>query len=271
MQNRTYYNFIKKLLEERRINTSKISKSVKNSPDFKTLETAGIIGYRSTRTGGGSYETVNLEALKKYFKDKFPEELRDSYSAVSNIKTFRNTKAGKRKSQNVILLRGFKAVEINGAQIDLTSYTNTFGTFSVKLGLLKTPKVCIVENLDSYLLAEQVINKDYVFIHTYGGLGKSTIKKIIANEILFFPDYDFKGLQNYLMTKQIFEQTELFVPENYGELFNRESRSIKTKQGREQNPSNSVKISNDELVVKIRNDIYNNKRFLEQQALFSND
>ncbi len=271
MQNRTFYNFLKKLLEEKKINTSKISATVKRSRDFHTLETAGIIKQIPSITGGGSYEVKKHETLLKYFNDKFPEELQNTYSAISNIKTFRNTKAGKRVPQNVILVRGFKKVEINGIEIDLAHYTGLFNTFSAKLGKLKTSKVCIVENLDSYLLAEQVIDKDYVFVHTYGGLGKSTLKKIVTDEILLFPDYDFKGLHNYLMTKQIFEQTKLFVPENYDELFSKHSRSIKTKKGREQNPSELVKTSTEKNVIKIRNDIYNTKHFLEQQGLFSND
>lgn len=271
MQNKTYYNFIKRLIENEKVNASSISSSIKKSSDFETLENSGIIEYIPVVSGGGSYCVKNIDAIKTYFKDKFPEELQSSFSAIGNIKTFRNTKARTRKSQNIVLVRGFKTIEINGNQIDLKLYTEKFGTFSAKLGELKAAKVCIVENLDSYLLAEQIIDNEYIFIHTYGGLGKSTLKKIITNELLIFPDYDFKGLHNYLMTKQIFQQTELFVPGNYDELFKTKSRSIKTRQGREQNPSQEVKESNDKMVLKIRNDIYRYKRFLEQQACFNHD
>jgi hypothetical protein len=271
MQNRTFYNFILKLLELEKINASSVSPSVKKSGDFKTLLNCGFIEYTQAITGGGSYIAKDPIALKQYFDDKFPTELRNTYSAIGNIKTFRNTKAGKRLSQNVILIRGFKNIELNGKQIDLEKYTKQFGTFSAKLIELKTEKVCFVENLDSYFLVEQVVAQDFVFIHTYGGLGKSTIQKILADEILIFPDYDYKGLHNYLMVKKIFPYTKLFLPSNYEELFHKFSRSIKTKQGREQSASIQVKESVDFLVQKIRKDIYTHKRFLEQQSIFKND
>jgi hypothetical protein len=133
---------------------------------------------------------------------------------------------------------------------------------------LETNKVCFVENLDSYLLAEQVIDNEFVFIHTYGGIGKSVVNKVTAKEILIFSDYDFKGLHTYLMVKSFWANTKLFVPENYNSLFENKSRTIKTKQGREQQPSKEVLASEEEVVVKIRTDIFKNKRYLEQQALF---
>jgi len=271
MQNKTFYNFLNKILNEDRLPSSSISKSVKNSGDFNTLLIGGFIKYSASKTGGGIYSVKNRKALLKYFSDKFPKELQNTYSAIGNINTFRNTKAGKRESQNIILIRGFKTVKLNESEINLEEYTNKFGTFSAQLNSLQTEKVCFVENLDSYLLAEQVIGKDFVFIHTYGGIGRPTVKKVIAKEILVFPDYDFKGLHNYLLVKSVFSFSKLFVPVNYTKLFNEKSRTIKTKQGREQQPSNEVKQCNEEIVIKIRTQIYKNKKFLEQQALFKND
>lgn len=271
MQNKTFYNFLNKILNEDRLPSSSISKSVKGSGDFKTLLSGGFIEYTTSKTGGGVYSVKDGKALLKYFSDKFPKELQNTYSAIGNINTFRNTKAGKRESQNIILIRGFKTIKLNEAEINLEEYTTKFGTFSAQLDSLQTEKVCFVENLDSYLLAEQVIGKDFVFIHTYGGIGRSTVKKVKAKEILIFPDYDFKGLHNYLLVKSIFDFSKLFVPSNYDELFKIKSRTIKTKQGREQLPSKEVKECKEEIVVKIRTQIYKNKKFLEQQALFKDD
>lgn len=268
MQNKTFYNFILKLLEEGKINSSSISSSVKKSGDFKTLLNGNFISYSQAVTGGGSYVLNDKENLQLFFKSKFPKELQDSYSAVGNIGTYRNTKTGKRKSQNVILVRGFKNIKINSEIVDLEKSTNLFGAFCAQVKHLETDKICIVENLDSFLLSEKVIDKSFVFIHTYGGLGKSVLNKLKTKEILIFPDYDYKGLQNYLMVKKVFPNAEIFIPQNYEILFNTFSRTIKTKQGREQNPSKEVKESTEENVVKIRTDIYKSKRFLEQQALF---
>lgn len=268
MQNKTFYNFILKILEEGKINASSISPSVKKSGNFTTLLNGKFISYSQAVTGGGSYLLNDKENLELFFKSKFPKELQDSYSAVGNIGTYRNTKAGKRISQNVILVRGFKNISINSEIVELEKFTNLFGTFSAQVNKLETDKICIVENLDSFLSAEKVIDKEFVFIHTYGGLGKSVLNNFKAKEILIFPDYDYKGLQNYLMVKKVFPKAEIFIPIDYEELFKTYSRTIKTKQGREQNPSKEVKESVDENVVKIRTDIYKSKRFLEQQALF---
>ena len=115
------------------------------------------------------------------------------------------------------------------------------------------------------------MDNSFIFIHPYGGLSKSVVKKLSVNELWVFPDYDYKGLQNYLMVKSIFSNSQLYYPKDYENLFKKYSRSIKTKNGKEQNPNKIVQESKDPLVCKIRTDIYKTKRFLEQQAFFQND
>lgn len=268
MQNNTFKNFVRKLLNEGKINASQVGNSIKRSSDFTTLLNGGFIQHLPSVTGGGSYYIKNKEVLEKYYIEKYPEELKNNLSAINNVHNFRNTKATKRESQNVILIRGQEKVLLNGIDTNLKEYTESYGTFSATLQSLKAEKVCFVENLDSYLLAEQVITEGFVFIHTYGGIGKSTVCKVNANEIIVFPDYDFKGLHNYLLVKSIFSTTKLFVPENYDTLFATKSRTIKTRQGREQQPSKQVLECEEEIVVKIRGDIFRFKKFLEQQAVF---
>jgi enoyl-CoA hydratase/carnithine racemase len=89
-----------------------------------------------------------------------------------------------------------------------------------------------------------------------------------AKEILVFPDYDFKGLHNYLLVKSVFPNTQLFVPNNYETLLESKSRTIKTKQGRTQQPSKTVLECEEEIVVKIKTDIFKTGHFVEQQAIF---
>ncbi|HBS86270.1 MAG TPA: hypothetical protein DEA97_06925 [Bacteroidales bacterium] len=268
MQNKTFKNFVQKILNKGKISASQVGNSIKRSSDFTTLLNGGFIEYIPAVTGGGSFLIKNKEALEKYFSQKFPEELKNNLTAVDNVHSFRNTKAGKRESQNVILIRGHQIVLLNYIETNLEEYTNKYGTFSATLQSLETEKVCFVENLDSYLLAEQVIPNDFVFIHTYGGIGRSIVSKVKAKEILVFPDYDFKGLHNYLLVKSVFPKTKLFVPKDYEELFVTKSRTIKTRQGREQQPSKQVLECEEKIVEKIRNDIFRHKKFLEQQAVF---
>jgi len=268
MQNKTFKNTMQRLLNEEKVNASSIGNTVKKSSDFSTLLSAGIIEYVQTKTGGGTYCVKKKNDLEKYFKNKFPKELKNEFSSIDNVNAFRNTKASKRESQNVILIRGFQKVVLNNIEIDLQHFTDNFGTFSTVLKSLVADKVCFVENLDSYLIAEQVIGNEYVFIHTYGGMSKSVVNKIQAKEILIFPDYDFVGLNNYLLIKETFPNTQLFFPNNYEELYKTKSRPIKTKQGREQQAPKRVLDSEDELAIKIKTDIFKNKQFLEQQAVF---
>ncbi len=268
MQNKTFKNTIQRLLDAGKVNASSVGSTIKKSSDFSTLLSAGIIEYVQVKTGGGVFFARKKDDLEKYFKNKFPEELKNEFSSIDNVNAFRNTKAAKRESQNVILIRGNQKVFLNGIETDLQYFTKNFGTFSTVLKSLVADKVCFVENLDSYLMAEKVVGNEYTFIHTYGGMSKSVANKISAKEILIFPDYDFVGLKNYLFIKEIFPDTQLFVPKNYEELFRTKSRTIKTKQGREQQPTKQVLESQDEFVIKIRTDIFKHKQFLEQQAVF---
>lgn len=268
MQNQTFKRFLKRIIEEGPINASSTGSSIRNSPEFTTLITAGFIKYLPGATGGGSFHVQNSLALEKYFADKFPDEPKKNLTAVDNVHAMRNSKTGKRTSQNVILLKGQQRVILNGNEVDLEIYTQTYGTFAAVLKTLQAERVCFVENLDVYFLAEKLIGSDYVFIHTYGGIGKSVVEKIAAQQILVFPDYDFQGLNNFLLVKSICPNAILFFPENYEYLFQTRSRTLKTKHGREQQPSKRVMQTQDALVIKIRTDIFQHKKFLEQQALF---
>lgn len=271
MQNKTFFNFLNKIIVQERLKSSSIPQSVKKSGDFDTLLTCGFIEYQKAISGGGSYIVKNNEQLTKYFSDKFPKQLHDSFTADANLGSFRNTKIGKRISQNILLIRGFNRIDINGRKLDLETFTKDFGTFSAQVNSIIADKICIIENLDSFLQAERVIGYETIFVHPYGGLSKSVIKKLHAKELSIFPDYDYKGLQNYLMVKSIFPKSQLFFPRDYEKLFKKYSRSIKTKNGKEQIPHKTVQESKDPFVCKIRTDIYETKRFLEQQALFQND
>jgi hypothetical protein len=268
MQNKTFKNFIERILSEDKITASSVGKSIKSSNDFSVLVNGGFIEYIRATSGGGSYCVKNRKLLEDYYHKKFPVAFKNEQTSIDNVHTFRNTKAAKRESQNVILIRGTKNVLLNGIETNLKVYAERYGTFSAVLKSLQADKVCFVENLDSFLIAEQVIENDFIFIHTYGGMSKTVVNKIQANNILVFPDYDFVGLKNYLLVKSIFPNTKLFVPENYEELFATKSRTIKTKNGREQQPNKIVLESEEDIVAKIREDIFKHKKFVEQQAVF---
>lgn len=268
MQNQLYYKFLKDLIEQGRISQSTISKTIIKSREFEMLLKANFIQYRTAQNKGRYYEVMALEELIEYFKNKFPNEITNIKTGTQNIKTFRDSKGGTKESQRVVLLRGQCQIIANGNTINLSEYTNKYNIFSIQLNELKTDKLCFIENLDCFMKAEKSISCDYTFIHSYGRIGVKNFKNIDANEILFCPDYDFVGLNEYLKLKSIYPNTILYLPANYHDLFRDYSKPLKKKSGKEQQPTKEVLHSNELLVKEICEQLMETKHFLEQQILF---
>ena len=85
---------------------------------------------------------------------------------------------------------------------------------------------------------------------------------LCVNQLLVFVDYDFNGLEEFLRIKEVFEFSQLYIPENYDVLFQKYSQSLK---GNKAEMTNRIKQSSDNNVIKIRESIIRNNRFLEQQ------
>jgi 5S rRNA maturation endonuclease (ribonuclease M5) len=164
------------------------------------------------------------------------------------------------------LFRGFSAYQINEQIIDLQKHTRDFGLFSVIPNSVIADKICFVENLETFLNAEKLLGNKFLFVHKYGRIGKESISMIEAKEVLVFVDYDFNGLDEYLRIKEVFENAELYLPNNYGELFKKHSTSLK---GNKAKMSKAVKTSDDSTVVKIREQVARTNRFLEQETLIN--
>lgn len=164
------------------------------------------------------------------------------------------------------MVRGFDTIRINDHPVDLNKHTQRFRLFGCHIQKMEAERICIVENLDTFLVAEQLIGKDYVFLHKYGRIGKSSLHGLVIKEILVFVDYDFNGLDEYLRIKEVFDFAELYVPDNYDELFEQYSQDLK---GNKAQMSRRLKENNDPVVRKIRDSVLRNNRFLEQQILIS--
>lgn len=268
MQTQQYYNFINELLKEQKIGSKKITKRLKSSVAFQNLERSGIIKPEKALNGGFNYVVCKQDELIKHFKSKFPNPVTETANSISNIKTFKDSKARKRQSNKVVLLRGNQKINVNGENLDLAYHTKHFGLFSVKLQSISANKICIVENLDTFLIAEKIISGEYLFLHSYGRLGRELLNSIRANELLVFSDYDYTGLKEYLLVKSVFETAQFYLPENYDNLFNESAKTLKKKNGGGQKPTKAILESSDKVVEKIREQLLKTGKFLEQQALF---
>lgn len=268
MQTQQYYNFISELLKEQKISSTKVSQRIKNSVEFKNLERSGIVKKERAVNGGFIFLVMKQGELQELFQNKFPNPPSEIANSFTNTKTFKDSKAKSRRSQKVVLLRGTKCVFVNSAKVELDSSSKQFGLFATTVESLEVDKICIVENLDVFLKAEKVIPNDFVFLHSYGRLGKKLIKSLKVSEILVFSDFDYIGLKEYLLVKSEFANTTFFVPEDYDQLFKTSAKPLKKKNEGEQKPTKAIKESKDEIVIKIREQLLRTNKFLEQQALF---
>lgn len=254
----------KLLFESKSVSKSEIPKTVLKSDIFQNLLRAEIL--ESLKLGRGFKIIVSKEnEFEKFFKTSFPEQ-KVSKSKSGNIKKYRNSKATKIDNNPIFLLRGFNSVQINNQLTDIKKQTLDFGLFSVIPNSINANKICFVENLETFLNAEKLLGKKYLFLHKYGRIGKESISKISAKEILVFVDFDFNGLDEYLRIKEVFTNAQLYLPSNYNELFDKHSASLK---GNKAKMSNLVKNSQDSIVIQIREQVARTNRFLEQEILIN--
>jgi len=258
------FKIYKLLFESKSVSKSAIPKSVLQSDIFQNLLRAEIL--ESLKLGRGFKIEVSKEnEFEKFFKTSFPEQ-HVSKSKSGNIKKYRNSKATKIDNNPIFLFRGFNTFQINNQFVDIEKHTRDFGLFSVIPNSIIANKICFVENLETFLNAEKLLGKEYLFTHKYGRIGKESISMINAKEILVFVDFDFNGLDEYLRIKEVFTNAELYLPNNYDEIFDKYSLSLSENKAK---MSKSVKNSKDSIVVKIREQVARTNRFLEQEILIN--
>jgi len=259
------YKTYKNILENNSISFKKIPKSVINSDIFKGLLNANIL--EIVKAGRGRKVTIIKESkFKEFFKNSFPEK-NVSQTKSGNIKKYRDSKAtSKTERFHTFLLRGFTEVKINNKVIDLKYHITNFGVFAISNSNIECIKVCFVENLETFMKAEKLLGKDYLFVHKYGRIGLNSLSFFKSKEYLVFVDYDFNGLDEYLRIKKVFNDAKIYLPSNYDNAFNKYSKTLK---GNKAKMSNAVKRSKDKIVIKIREQVAKTNKFLEQEFLIN--
>lgn len=258
--NQTDFRTYKKLKEESFLTEKAIPKTVLNSSHFKGLVSALIL--EKTKSGRGFRFEINKSTeFENFFKTYFPEDI-EVLDKSDNVRKFRNSKIQKTASTPIFMLRGFETININGDLLNLEDYTIKFKLFACNAEKIEAKQICIVENLDTFLVAEKLLGKEFVFLHKYGRIGKESLNCLFTNQLLVFVDYDFNGLEEFLRIKEVFDFAQLYIPENYDDLFGKYSQSLK---GNKAEMTNRIKQSSDINVIKIRESIIRNNRFLEQQ------
>lgn len=249
-------------LRDRSISVNDVPKSVKKSLQFQNLFASKTLD--TEKSGRGSKIIIkNISSYDSFFFKHFTKDEITAITKSSNIKKLRDSKARKTKSPSIFFVRGFRNFKLNGENLDIAKYTNSFGLFGVQQPTIETEKICFVENLESFLNAEKVFGEDFIYLHKYGRIGIESLKEISAKEILVFVDYDFNGLDEYLRIKSVYDNATLFIPENFDELFESYSKVIDGKQQQSEKVAQS-KLSE---VIRIRELVSKTNRFLEQEIL----
>lgn len=255
------FNFYEKLQKHGKVKKP-IPKNIANSSNFQTLVRSKII--EPVQRGKGSIEVLKREEFKAFYLKKFPNPDIQVRTETENQLKFRDTKASAVKKKRIIFLRGFCDVLVNNQAVNLKDITIKHGLFGTILNSLECEKICFVENLQPFLNAEKLLGKEYVYIHFYGRFPKKeVIKKITCKEYLHFGDYDFIGLSEFLRANKVFENSKIFIPKNFDELFEKYSRKRKEKDTLYENIKNT-KLKE---IIMIREKIQNSGNFLEQQIL----
>ena len=238
-------------------------KSILNTNIFKMLLDTGTI-LKVAKGRGAIYSIVKGKEFDQFFSNHYTEIEDSEPSRITNAVKYNNSKI-RSKGEQIVFLRGFALADVNYESIDLDFHTKKFGVFATQLKNLKTRKLCYVENLKCFLIAEKLLGSDFVFIHPYGRPSKELIQKLKVEQFLFFPDYDYTGLNDYLRCKKTLALTDLYVPDNYEAVLKQKAKA-QIKDG--QKIPKEVLTSEDEKVKNISKLLQKSNLFLEQEVLF---
>ncbi|WP_116787808.1 hypothetical protein [Flavobacterium psychrotrophum] len=256
----TDFNTYKKFRQEGSITEKALPTTILKSHHFQGLLSATII--EKERSGRGfRFEVKRPVEFETFFSTHFPEDITVT-DKTDNVRKFRNSKAKKIQSVPIFMLRGFKPLEVNDQILELKHYTEQFKLFACNAQSIKADKICIVENLDTFLIVENLLGPEYIYLHKYGRIGKDSLAVFSVEELLVFVDFDFNGLDEFLRIREALPQAQLYVPDNYEALFGKYSQSL---SGNKAEMTTRIKDSGDKNVIMIRESILRNNRFLEQQ------
>ena len=234
-------------------------RSILKTNYFKMLLNTGIV-LRTAKGRGASYTVIKENDFEHFLSNHYTE-ISGEENRITNAIKYNNSKV-RSKGEQIILLRGFGTVEINNKQVDLEFHTNTFGVFATQLENLKAKKICYIENLKCFLIAEKLLGNDFVFFHPYGRPSKELVQKFNVKQFLFCPDYDYTGLNDYLRCKKTANFTELYFPNI--EILKKAKKEIKVGQKIPKEVINSTE-KNIKLIVE---QLQKTNLFLEQEKLF---
>ena len=230
-------NLFLELLEKGSLRFSRVS-GVWESRAWVNLKKSGLVD--KVRRGGGEVVfSPKPESLRDWIKVKFPSAfgaLEASSVRASNIADGRDSKAGRRKLDHVLVLaRAFRLdPSLEGdaalAMANLVEATRRWGAVTIKLdlpaggGAATGPalpmgiRVMTVENQENQFNLADMVEEAEVFLQcgTGGKMSTAMIAWLAAQEglqVIHFGDYDPTGLQEFLRLREAMPgRVTLFLP-----------------------------------------------------------
>ncbi|PHI18584.1 hypothetical protein CEQ90_17340 [Lewinellaceae bacterium SD302] len=263
------------ILSNGQVSKTSVPVTVRNSEVYAQLVNASILS--EERKGPGKViRLVDQEAFVKFLDARFPgRKSATGGTAISNQYRYRDSKGGAKSGHGLVILRGWKTIRVNGHRVDLGEATERFGGFACFQPIIETERFCTVENLsclagiparlDVSSDGEAVLDREQVYAHAYGRIGKQTFSELRCPEITHFGDWDYTGLDEYLRLQAIYPQTKLYVPEKLEDYWSTRSKPLK----KEAVITRRLQESQDPKVLRVLNLLGRTNRFLEQEAIFS--
>jgi hypothetical protein len=252
------------------IQQTQLSASFLRSSELERL--IGINAIVRMKKGRGFVYSVGEEkAFDDYMSFHFPGINEDGEGERSaNVTAYRDSKVQKRTSEQIMLVRSGIPCFVDGIAYHQPSLDSpVFYTLHGRnIKEIAAKKICVVENLESFLVAERILGTDALFVHTYGRMGKDLASKLTAETIVHWGDYDLVGLNEYALIKAVHPNTIMHIPDDIA--------ALTEKYGR---PADTLQKKSGELEQLLRCDpvaqqvfkIWSEKGlFLEQEALHGN-
>jgi len=207
--------------------------------ELSTLFDSGVL--EEARRGSG-FRVVVLDqsTLQILIQKLFPaglEAVLDENARVDSraqaVARFRNAKVASKSTGQPLLVRGFgKAVLRRGSEVlGLSDWTKVAGVAAVQLDNAQSwsldGTIAVVENMESFLQAEQVIEGLDGAIYTGGRMSERMLDWLAGPALgkcrfIHSGDYDPVGIDEYLKLRQrCAGRVSLYLPSGLEELFKR--------------------------------------------------